>query len=306
MVAHFVGGSGAVQVARTLDDRADLKGMVHALRDELRPADTTFEVLTEDVLPTPPTQQAEPPTKDGPADPADPTAKAELDPQAKPKPKEKPPEAKPKAPAAEVAKAAPKPPPEPEAKPTPEVAVQAKPVQAPPPPPPDNRIAVRQHAEKDQPDNPEAARIADDANHVKEESVAKIRSHDQDDADPAMGGRIKAGPRGEEGTAIAPRSPTARITRETRRTRPARRTRRARRRRTPTRRPPLRRHRHRPSPRAPRRAPRRSHSRWRREDRCGRAAGGSASFPGRRRPRVPRGHLGGQGRLHARSRESRR
>ena len=60
-------------------------------------------------------------------------------------------------------------------------------------------MAIRQHAEKNQPDNLAAPRVADDANTVKEETVARIRSHDQDDPDPSIGGRINAGSRTEEG-----------------------------------------------------------------------------------------------------------
>jgi TonB family protein len=48
----------------------------------------------------------------------------------------------------------------------------------------DKRIAVRQHAEKNQPDNPDAHFIGDEANHVKEEKVATMTSHDRDDVDP--------------------------------------------------------------------------------------------------------------------------
>ena len=51
-------------------------------------------------------------------------------------------------------------------------------------PQPDKRIAVRQHAKADQADNPNAHFIANDANHVKEESVAQLTSHDRDDENP--------------------------------------------------------------------------------------------------------------------------
>ncbi len=49
---------------------------------------------------------------------------------------------------------------------------------------PDKRIAVRQHAKADQADNPNAHFIANEANHVKEESVAQLTSHDRDDENP--------------------------------------------------------------------------------------------------------------------------
>jgi len=62
------------------------------------------------------------------------------------------------------------------------------------PPPPvqqpvaDKRIAVKQHAQPDQQDNPNAHFIADQANHVDQESVATQTSHDQDDPLPTPGG----------------------------------------------------------------------------------------------------------------------
>lgn len=60
------------------------------------------------------------------------------------------------------------------------------------PPPPqlleDKRIAVKQHAKPDQEDNPNARFVGDEANHVKEETVATQTAHDQDDPDPTPGG----------------------------------------------------------------------------------------------------------------------
>ncbi len=57
---------------------------------------------------------------------------------------------------------------------------------APPPPEPkmDKRIAVRQHVQPNQEDNPEAHFIGDEANKVKEEQVAQLTSHDRDDENP--------------------------------------------------------------------------------------------------------------------------
>jgi TonB family protein len=52
----------------------------------------------------------------------------------------------------------------------------------------DKRIAVKQHAQPNQEDNPNAHFIADQANHVDQESVATQTSHDQDDELPTPGG----------------------------------------------------------------------------------------------------------------------
>ena len=53
--------------------------------------------------------------------------------------------------------------------------------------PKDQRIAVKQHAKADQKDNPEAKFIADQANHVDNETRATQTSHDRDDEQPSPG-----------------------------------------------------------------------------------------------------------------------
>lgn len=52
----------------------------------------------------------------------------------------------------------------------------------------DKRIAVKQRSKPEQEDNPNANFLSDDANHVKEETVATQTSLDQDDPDPTPGG----------------------------------------------------------------------------------------------------------------------
>ncbi len=49
---------------------------------------------------------------------------------------------------------------------------------------PDKRIAVRQHSAPNQDNDPNAHFIANEANHVKEEQVAQLTSHDRDDENP--------------------------------------------------------------------------------------------------------------------------
>ncbi|AUX41905.1 Putetive hypothetical protein [Sorangium cellulosum] len=201
IVAHMAGGGGAVEVAQVIEDRAQLRWMVHAVREGLRPSDTTFEVLTDGIAPTPPPTPLAPPERaaDDPAD-TEPDTETPPDPEQKPDPakvaKATPPKPPPTQEPPPQAKAPPPPPPKPEP-PKPEVA-QVVPVQPkpppPPPPPPSRRLAVRQHVEKDQEDNPEANRIADDANKVAEETMAQIRSKDQDDPAPTPG--TPSGPMG--------------------------------------------------------------------------------------------------------------
>ncbi|MFT3770766.1 MAG: TonB C-terminal domain-containing protein [Minicystis sp.] len=188
VVAHYAGGVGTMQVAEVVHDRDVLKAAVRSVRQSMHPGDTTFEVLTEDSKPTP-TAKVEAPEKDAPTDGTKPDGEVEREaskdktkPPPTPKPKDEPKKDEPK-------KVAEKPPPP---KPEPLKPVAPLPAAAPPPPPPpppdaDHRIAVRQHAEKDQPDNPNANRIADDANHVDKEMMARNRSHDQDMKDPSFG-----------------------------------------------------------------------------------------------------------------------
>jgi hypothetical protein len=63
----------------------------------------------------------------------------------------------------------------------------------------DNRIAVKQHAQKNQADNPNAKFIADEANKVEEEAVATQTAHDQDDPNPTPGSNKTAGPKDRVG-----------------------------------------------------------------------------------------------------------
>lgn len=197
IVAHLAGGGGAVEVAQTMKDRADLVSMVHALRGELRPADTTFEILTDTTPLTPSEQPAEAPDKDAPLAPA------EEDPEA---PKPEPARAETKEPEPSKEPEPTKPVPDPlkpevaKAPPPPPMLPSPAAPAPPPPPPPDGRIAVKQHVQdKQQEDNPEAKRIADDANRVDEETMARLRSHDHDDATPETGAPVAAGPRNEVG-----------------------------------------------------------------------------------------------------------
>jgi hypothetical protein len=210
VVAHLAGGGGAMEAAEMVHERDELRAAVRAERAGLRPNTTEIELLTDNAEPTP--QQVEPPKEDVPGEvknegepdpeaanpdkaqpPKPPPAKAEP-PKVEP-PKVEPPKVEPPKP--EPPK--PKPPP---LKPVAPVEAPAAPPAPPPPPPPpmepEHRIAVRQHAKKDQEDNPTASRIADDANHVDNETMARARSLDQDAPKPTMGAS-KGGPKDEIG-----------------------------------------------------------------------------------------------------------
>ncbi len=179
IVAHIAWGGGAYTVAKALEEMSDVRWFANDVRMDLAQA-RSVEVTLED---GPAKVDDTPEDKEPPPDPAKvepPKPKADV-----PKPEDKPPEpTKP-----EEAKK-----PEP-AKPIAIFPVPAAPAPPPPPPPPemqppksDQRIAVRQHVkDPNQADNPTARFIGDQANHVEEESVARITSHDQDDPNPTPG-----------------------------------------------------------------------------------------------------------------------
>lgn len=207
-LVHVFGGSGAVEVARAISDRASVRSMVAELREDLAPDHGTIEVITDATELTPrgePSPAENPSARpvDPPKDPPKPDESKPKKPPPKPivlkpppPPKVKPPEPpKPKPKPPEPPKVAKKPPPPPlkpladppkkleekkKPPPPPEIAKKEEEKKAPPPPPPppDRRIAVVQDVAKDQPDNPNAKRIADQANTTKEETVARVRAYD--------------------------------------------------------------------------------------------------------------------------------
>ncbi len=176
LVFHYMGYQGANEVASTFTDRRELREFASGARNAVRPqASQPFEVALDGPIPTP---EQTPPLAPPPPPPPPPAA-------AKPPP----------------APEAPKPPaPEKKDEPKPETPATPTPP-TPPAPPPDKRVAVRQHVDdKDQPDNPNAKFAADEANRVKEESVARITAHDRNDKDTSPG-TSQGGPPEEPGNA---------------------------------------------------------------------------------------------------------
>jgi hypothetical protein len=180
---HFLFGGGAAEVATVHDDRVYLHHMASNVRDRVREEEQVFDVGLADA-----------PKKDAPEAPPPPP------PPPPPAPKPAAPAVK-KPPPPELAKKDEKKPAEPKKDDKKPVVIakdeKAKPL---PPPPPalDHRIAVKQHVQPDQQDNPNARLIADDANHVDQETAATLTSHDRDDPNPTPGGN-HAGPKGETG-----------------------------------------------------------------------------------------------------------
>ena len=65
VVAHFVGGGGAMEAAAVVHDRAELRAAVRSVRQSLHPADTTFELLTDSAVPVA-DAKVQPPKQDAP------------------------------------------------------------------------------------------------------------------------------------------------------------------------------------------------------------------------------------------------
>lgn len=180
--AHFMFAEGGDQVATRYEDRSFLYEMATKARSIVHGPDQSIDIVTTN--------------EDGQPKDEDPE---------QPKPEEKKPdEKKPEEKKPEQAKKPdePKKEPPPDQKKEEEVKVVEKkddPLKKLDEPQPDQRIAVKQHAQKNQQDNPNAKFIADDANKVDEETAATQTSHDQDDPNPTPGGSKTAGPQDKTG-----------------------------------------------------------------------------------------------------------
>lgn len=191
-VVHYFSYQGAGAVADVGHGKLGLRQFVGAawssLDETAQPFEVTFAVEAGEHKP----EDHKPPEVEPPRPEKKPEEKkAEKKPEEK-KPEEKKAEKKPEPP-----KVALKPEPlKPEVKPPPPKPEEPKPL-----PPPDKRVAVKQHVEdKNQKDNPTARQIADDANHVKDETAAKITALDKDSPKPTPGSNA-AGPTKEPGNA---------------------------------------------------------------------------------------------------------
>ncbi|HEY6080098.1 MAG TPA: hypothetical protein VIW29_14895 [Polyangiaceae bacterium] len=195
-LVHLLWGGGAEQAANVIEERLDVSRFAAGIRSHVRgsiapPLEIALEdeSAPEDVIPE--TEPQEPPQDESTSEDDEPEPEhiqdqPEKTPKVEPKPEksepepEKPPEPKPE----EEKPAAP--------------AEEAKPVaqlQLP------NKIAVQQHVkDPKQKDNPDAAYIADKANHVAEETRARITSTDQNDEKPNPGA-APTGPKEDPGNA---------------------------------------------------------------------------------------------------------
>ncbi len=209
---HLGGGTGASEMAVNVAERASILRFSRGVRSQVAASvdgssgPSEIEILDE----APPL----PPTEASPGVPDEASSPSEVEPGPLPVPTAQP-TAEPKA--AEVP-APPKPEPEPEKKaapptppgeaPKPPPKLEAPAAPLPPAPPlapvlPNGRIAVQNDPTLDpnQQDNPNASRIADNANTTEEERQAALRSYDQNAPKPTGGGSPHEGPEQKPGNA---------------------------------------------------------------------------------------------------------
>ncbi|MEI7893307.1 MAG: TonB C-terminal domain-containing protein [Myxococcales bacterium] len=170
--AHHLLAQGGGVVAKVHDDQLAISHLLAKARGLVRDDERVLELSVE--VPPDTVPEVEPdaskPKPDAPKPKPDPA-----------RPDQKPDEKKP---------AAVPPNPEPPKKDPPAtVVIRPEPPKAPTPPLPqkDQRIAVRQHAKSNQADNPNAQFIADEANKVDKEEVARQTTHDRNDEHPSPG-----------------------------------------------------------------------------------------------------------------------
>ncbi len=174
---HYAFAEGGGVVAQIHEDKSFMAVLGRNVRERVRASEQVFDLALADNGPA--EKEAEPPP---PPPPPKPTAAPKPPPTPPPTEKDKPKKEEPK-------------------KPEPKTLV----LKAEPPKPQDlaapladKRIAVRQHTQPNQADNPNARFIGDEANHVDKETVATLTSHDKDDPNPTPGGN-HAGPQDKVG-----------------------------------------------------------------------------------------------------------
>jgi TonB family protein len=200
LLVHLTGGEGAQRAAQVLGERMDVQRFADAVRRQVKSTSRPVEVALLDSadLPTPaeepkpdetPDDKAAPPPEPSPTTSEAQHEKLATDPRPLATDLEKPKEPeKPKLPEPEKAK-----PPEPKKEDQPKQELPAAKVA--------NRIAVAQHIEdQNQKDNPNAEFIGDQANHVQEQTQARITATDQNDPSPTPGSS-EPGPGGDPGNA---------------------------------------------------------------------------------------------------------
>lgn len=189
LLVHLTGGEGAERAAQVLGERLEVQRFADSVRRHVAASAKPMEVALLDPTEVPPENEVtRPEDDDRSADeaekPKDQTQEKNLPPD-KPKPPDQKKDLtiKPTEPVKEEEKK--QPPKEKEAEKKKE---EQKPAEDIPKVKLANRISVVQNVEdKNQKDNPNAEFIADEANHAKEQTQARITATDQNDPNPAPG-----------------------------------------------------------------------------------------------------------------------
>jgi hypothetical protein len=178
LLVHLLGGGGASQAANWIEERIELRRFAENVRSFVKTSHSTMEVALLDPTPPPDATNDVPPPPEPTAEPKEdeespqdedkpeplpePKKTPEPKPQPEPEPEKKPEEEQKKADAEKVV-------------PKQQLVLQKK-------------ISVRQHVEdQNQKDNPDAEFLADQNNHVREQTRARITSNDQEDPNPTPG-----------------------------------------------------------------------------------------------------------------------
>jgi hypothetical protein len=183
VVAHLLWGGGVDRVADVIEEGVEIREFAKSVRRYVHGTTRPVEItLLDDTEPSKDSEPAK--EKESEDDEQESQDESTQDDEKKPEPAAKP---------APEEKKKPEPKTEDEKKKEEEKKVEIKPVEeAKPPEPPEEldkkRVAVRQHVkDPDQADNPNADFMADQANHVKEQTQARITSTDQNDPLPTPG-----------------------------------------------------------------------------------------------------------------------
>jgi hypothetical protein len=186
VVAHILWGGGADRVADVIEEGVEIREFAasvrRAVRGEAKPIEVALIEETESE------KEADAKADDGPSDDdSESNDDSAVEEEEKPEPLP-----------TKVVEEKKKPEPKPEEKKPEEkkLLVEEKPEKAEEPEALDKkRVAVRQHVkDPEQPDNPNADFMADQANHVKEQSQARITSTDQNDPNPTPGAGARSSP----------------------------------------------------------------------------------------------------------------
>lgn len=200
MLIHLLWGGGADQVGRVLEERADVGRFAASVQRQVKSSiSPPVEVTIEESPPEPEPPEAEP--KEAEPDPqasTQPKPESEPTPDS-PEPEKTPPKEEETAPEAkEPEPVKDEPEEQPKAEPKKEEPIKVQELELP------KRIAVKQFADPNQEDNPDAKYIAEHANKVEQETQASVTSNVENAPDPTPGSN-PTGPSDDIGNAAETR-----------------------------------------------------------------------------------------------------